>query len=188
MSVRTMARVWKHSQHVGTELLMLLAIADFANDDGDAYPAVGTLAKKCRITPRHANRILSALRNSGELQVLLHKGRVGTNRYRIMLVEGTTSASPLTPASSLTPASPLTSASPLTPESPLTAASSLTAASPRHVCPAPLTPASPAPGVEVPSALTHTSDEPSLNHEAQAAHSVFAPRLYRLRACEDLGR
>ena len=33
MSVRTMARVWELSTHGGTELLMLLAIADFADDD-----------------------------------------------------------------------------------------------------------------------------------------------------------
>jgi len=37
MSVRTMARVWEQSQHAGTNLLMLLAIADFADDDGQAY-------------------------------------------------------------------------------------------------------------------------------------------------------
>ena len=40
MSVRTMARVWEFSSHAGTDLLMLLALADFADDDGNAYPAV----------------------------------------------------------------------------------------------------------------------------------------------------
>ena len=57
-----MARVWAESKHSGTDLLMMLAIADFADDDGNAYPSVGTLAKKCRTTPRHVNRILAALR------------------------------------------------------------------------------------------------------------------------------
>jgi hypothetical protein len=85
VSVRTMARVWEHSRHAGTDLLMLLAIADFADDDGNAYPAVHTLANKCRMKPRNATYILRALEASGELQVLLNKGPKGANRYRIVL-------------------------------------------------------------------------------------------------------
>lgn len=85
MSVRTMARVWAGSRHGGTELLMLLAIADFADDEGNAYPAVQTLADKCRMGSRNANYILTALRESGELEVRLNEGPRGANRYRIVL-------------------------------------------------------------------------------------------------------
>lgn len=85
MSVRTMARVWADSQHSGTHLLMMLAIADFADDDGNAYPAVNTLAIKCRMKPRNATYILRALEESGELQVRLNEGPKGANRYRIVL-------------------------------------------------------------------------------------------------------
>lgn len=99
-----MARVWAESTHSGTDLLMMLAIADFADDDGNAYPSVGTLAQKCRTTPRHVNRILAALRESGELEIRLNEGPKGTNRYRIAL-KGVTPASPLTNRSPLTPAS-----------------------------------------------------------------------------------
>ena len=104
MSVRTMARVWDQSAHAGTELLMLLAIADFADDEGNAYPAVPTLAAKCRMSPRNANFILSALRESGELEVRPNEGPRGTNRYKVV--------------TGLKPASPLKSASPLKPTSP----------------------------------------------------------------------
>jgi hypothetical protein len=85
MSVRTMARVWADSKHGGTDLLMLLAIADFADDDGNAYPAVGTLAAKCRMKPRNATYILRALEVSGELQIRINEGPKGANRYRIVL-------------------------------------------------------------------------------------------------------
>lgn len=105
MSVRCSKRVWDESKHSGTELLMLLAIADFADDDGNAYPSVTTLAKKCRTTARHANRLLVALRDSGELEIRLHEGPRGANRYRIAF-EGMTPTSPLTHTSPLTPASP----------------------------------------------------------------------------------
>lgn len=99
-----MARVWAESKHSGTDLLMMLAIADFADDDGNAYPSVGTLATKCRTTSRHVNRILAALRSSGELEIRMNEGPRGTNRYRITLA-GMTSTSPLTNRSPLTCAS-----------------------------------------------------------------------------------
>lgn len=76
-----MARVWENSQHAGSDLLMLLAIADFSDDDGNAYPGVATLAKKCRMTQRNANLILANLKRSGELVVRQNEGPRGTNRY-----------------------------------------------------------------------------------------------------------
>lgn len=85
MSVRTMARVWEFSKNKGNDLLMLLAIADFADDDGKAYPSVPTLAEKCRMKPRNASTILAALRTSGELEVRLNEGPRGANMYRIVL-------------------------------------------------------------------------------------------------------
>lgn len=85
MSVRTMAAVWERSQHSGTNLLMLLAIADFADDDGRAYPAVPTLARKCRMKERNAQYILSELVESDELTIQRGKGPRGSNVYRIKL-------------------------------------------------------------------------------------------------------
>jgi hypothetical protein len=90
---------------------MMLAIADFADDDGNAYPSVTTLALKCRTTPRNANRILAALRDSGELEVRINEGPKGTNRYRVVFDR-------MTPASPLTRTTPRHAASaPLTPAS-----------------------------------------------------------------------
>lgn len=85
MSVRTMAAVWAGSTHSGTELLMLLAIADFADDDGRAYPAVPTLARKCRMSPRNVNHLLPRLTSSGELVIKAGQGPNRTNLYHINL-------------------------------------------------------------------------------------------------------
>lgn len=74
MSVRTMALVWEKSQHSGTNLLMLLAIADFSDDDGRAYPSVLTLAKKCRMSKRNAQDRLRELAESGELTIRKNAG------------------------------------------------------------------------------------------------------------------
>lgn len=80
-----MTAVWDRSRHSGTDLLMLLALADFSDDQGNSYPAVPTLAAKCRMQPRNANYILKVLQDSGELQVQANAGPKGTNRYRIVL-------------------------------------------------------------------------------------------------------
>lgn len=85
MSVRMISRVWDYSTQKGNDLLMLLAIADFADDDGNAYPSVQTLATKCRMLQRNANKILANLRESGELEIRQNEGPHGTNRYRVVL-------------------------------------------------------------------------------------------------------
>lgn len=95
MSVRMLSRVWELSTHGGTELLMLLAIADFADDDGYAYPSVPKLAVKCRMKPRNANYILASLQASGELEVRMNKGPHGQNLYRITLSQTLQSVAPL---------------------------------------------------------------------------------------------
>jgi len=85
MSVRMLSAVWEKSRHSGNDLLMLLALADFADDDGRSYPSVATLARKCRMTSRNVNLILAELRKSGELQVHQNQGPKGTNLYRLSL-------------------------------------------------------------------------------------------------------
>ncbi len=100
-----MAKVWEVSRHSGTQLLMLLAIADFADDDGIAWPSVATLAKKCRVKPRNASLLLAALRASGELEVLPSAGPQGVNRYRITCMEPLQKSAP--PLHSTTPPQPL---------------------------------------------------------------------------------
>lgn len=84
MSVKVSARVWAESKQSGPHLLMLLAISDFADDAGNAYPSVSTLAAKCRMKPRNANVVLAALKDSGELEIRHNTGPGGTNRYRLV--------------------------------------------------------------------------------------------------------
>ena len=74
MSVRCITQVLDGSRHAGTDLLMLIVLADFADDEGNSYPAVATLARKCRMSSRNANYILRDLQESGELRVLKNEG------------------------------------------------------------------------------------------------------------------
>ena len=82
---------------------MLLAIAEYCDDTGHAYPGVSALAAKCRVSQRHAIRILSILRESGEIDISTNSGPKGTNRYCIRLPRPLTSTSPTTPDVDVTP-------------------------------------------------------------------------------------
>lgn len=105
MSVRCISQVLEKSVHAGTDLLMLIVLADYSDDEGNSYPAVASLARKCRMKSRNAIYILKALQASGELRVLKNEGPKGCNRYRIMLASlGTI---PLQRVAPLQPIAPL---------------------------------------------------------------------------------
>ena len=85
MSLRMMTLVWEKSQHKGSELLLLLAIADNANDQGIAYPSIKTLTKKTRMSRRTVQYLNHRIERSGELAVSIGTGPRGCNEYRILL-------------------------------------------------------------------------------------------------------
>jgi uncharacterized phage protein (TIGR02220 family) len=88
MSVKVMARVWVHSQRKDGELLVMLALADFANDAGECWPSIPTLAKKARLTDRQTRRVLNGLETAGEIRrSRSNGGRNRRNHYFITLSE-----------------------------------------------------------------------------------------------------
>lgn len=88
MSVEVSAWVWKHSKTTGNDRLLLLAIADCADDDGDnAWPSVETLADKATCSERTVQRRIQALEDASCLTVTRGAGRNGTHRYRVHMDE-----------------------------------------------------------------------------------------------------
>lgn len=82
MSIEMVNYVWNTSKHSGSALLTLLAIADYAGDDGRAWPSIDTLCKKTRLSERQTIRILKKLEGSGELGVD-HRRNIG-NIYTVI--------------------------------------------------------------------------------------------------------
>lgn len=81
-----MQAVWQHSKQSGGALVLLLAIADNAHDDGGgAYPSIDTLAKKARMTGRNVNILLKDLVGAGEIAIDPGAGPRGVNLYRVTL-------------------------------------------------------------------------------------------------------
>lgn len=86
VSVRVSAWVWDRSTVSGNSLLVLLAIADHANDaGGGAWPSVRTLAAKVRIDERSVRRILRRLETAGMISVDVSGGPGGANVYTVLM-------------------------------------------------------------------------------------------------------
>lgn len=85
MSVKASSIVWAESKQKGAALLMLLALADYAHDDGSyAFPSVQTLTKKTRMTRRNVQLLLRKLEDAGEIMPMgIHNS--GTVIYRLLL-------------------------------------------------------------------------------------------------------
>ncbi len=85
MSLKAMNWVWDHSPAAGTELLVLLAIADNADDTGaNAFPSAATLARKTRLDARTVQRVTRRLEDDARL-VVDHGGGRAANRYSVPL-------------------------------------------------------------------------------------------------------
>lgn len=77
MSIAWMTRVWASSEPSHpTDRLMLLALADNANDEGYCWPSMATLQHKCRLqTLRGARKVLERLESCGFVQRISRPGR-----------------------------------------------------------------------------------------------------------------
>ena len=79
-----MGEVWESSSAKGGARLVLLALADFANDDGHCYPSLERLALKSALSERNVQLILRQLEQKGELVTLTGAGRGHVNAYWVL--------------------------------------------------------------------------------------------------------
>lgn len=83
MSIELMTRVWKDGPDDQTETLVLLKLADHANDDGSScYPSVASIAENCRMTRRGAVKVIRRLEEGGWISRHV-RGGGQTNLYEI---------------------------------------------------------------------------------------------------------
>ena len=89
MSIKVTTDVWDHSTTKGTDLLVLLALADISDEKGECWPSIAYIARKSRLDPRNARKRIRSLQARGELAVIEHGGKsssrggLRSNRYRI---------------------------------------------------------------------------------------------------------
>jgi hypothetical protein len=86
VSVKVMTWVWSHSTAKGIDRLVLLAIADSAEDDGrNAWPSVDTLSRKCAVDQRTVQRSILRLADLGELGYCKGGGRGHSTVYTVTM-------------------------------------------------------------------------------------------------------
>lgn len=89
MSIRLMSDIFSKFPHGGNRKLVLLAIADHANDDGFAWPSVELIAVKCNVSKRYVQEITAELCSLGWLRIArpdADNGRI-TNLYEVVIPE-----------------------------------------------------------------------------------------------------
>ena len=120
MSIKAMTLVWDKFPGAGSELLVMLAFADWCNNNGESlHPSIPTVAKKIRASESQARRLIHGLIDQGWVSVIGNEygGAPGNSRrYRLNIAKlaGTGSAS-ATPSAGATPrisATPSTHATP----------------------------------------------------------------------------
>lgn len=87
MSLRLLTLVWEKAPYKDGALLLLLALADFSNDEGISWPAVETVAHKARMGERHARRLLRQFEDDGVLVTEERGTQHRPNCYRISLTK-----------------------------------------------------------------------------------------------------
>jgi hypothetical protein len=83
MSIKVMSAVWENAPVRQGKLLVLLAMADYADERGACWPSVPNLAKKAHVSERHARRILRQLEREHLIVREKLTGRYEPNIYRI---------------------------------------------------------------------------------------------------------
>lgn len=84
MSFKVTNWVWNRSESRNGARLVMLALADRADDNGCSWPSIDDLAERTKLTPRAVQKGIATLVEIGELEVENGGGRHRSNRYRII--------------------------------------------------------------------------------------------------------
>ena len=83
MSIKLMTTVWENGPEEHGQLLVLLALADWAGADGTCWPSTESIGRRARMTRRNAQKNLRLLEEAGYITTMPQSGPHGCNLYRI---------------------------------------------------------------------------------------------------------
>jgi len=86
MSIKRMTAIWDKPPVGGSALLVLLALADNANDEGVCWPSIATLAHKCVLSERQVQRMLRSLETRGLVRTEERKDEKGEHHSNVYTV------------------------------------------------------------------------------------------------------
>jgi hypothetical protein len=84
MSIKVMSWVWDNSPYRDDALLVHLALADWANEDGICWPNQQSIAHKARCSVEHVRRVTRKMESDGYLEILsVSKGPGSSHKYQL---------------------------------------------------------------------------------------------------------
>lgn len=81
MSVKVMSMIWEDETLGPTDRLILLSLADHANDEGVCYPSIARLVKRTGLSERTVQSAIKRLRGAGRLSLVRGAGPKGANLF-----------------------------------------------------------------------------------------------------------
>lgn len=78
-----MSMVWRDETLGATDKIVMLSLADHADDEGFCYPSIARLEKRTGLKRRTVQDALKRLRSRGYVTVYANKGRGGANLYKV---------------------------------------------------------------------------------------------------------
>lgn len=84
MSIKVTKWVWAKSQSRNGARLVMLALADRADDEGFSWPSIDDICERTKLTPRAVQKGIAKLVEIRELEVESGGGRRVRNRYTIL--------------------------------------------------------------------------------------------------------
>jgi len=88
MSVRILSLVWDNYPGGGTDLLAILALADWSDDTGRCWPSMASISKKIRLSRSQSQRVVHGLIDEGFVKVIGNNdggAKGASRRYQIIL-------------------------------------------------------------------------------------------------------
>jgi hypothetical protein len=85
MGTEHRAAVWEHSRQNGSGLVVLLAVAEHCDFNGEWTVDQASLQSRVRLTNRRVRQVLADLVAAGELAVVSHHGRGKLSTYRLLV-------------------------------------------------------------------------------------------------------
>lgn len=84
MSIKLMTWVWDNSPYQNDSLLIHLALADWANDEGICWPKQTAIATKARCSVEHVRRVTKRMQEDGYLEIIsTSKGPGSAHKYQL---------------------------------------------------------------------------------------------------------
>ncbi|MBL4929349.1 helix-turn-helix domain-containing protein [Fuscibacter oryzae] len=83
MSIKIMTAIWDRTDLDTHEKMVLLSLADHADDEGVCFPSIARLCDRTGMKERGVQNVLRRMKEAGIITVELNAGRRGANRYTI---------------------------------------------------------------------------------------------------------